>query len=96
LLVLDHPEIELHNNDCESGIRAQVRRRDVNLHNQNEKGVEAKDARMTLSQTAKKLGVNLYEYTYDRIAQKFQMPALADLIIEKASLDKLVPYTDTS
>ena len=34
-------------------------------------------------QTAKKLGVNTYNYVYDRISKKFEMTSLADLIAAK-------------
>ncbi len=45
-----------------------------------DKGTEAKDTFMTIAETAKKLGVNIYHYLYDRITQKYAMPSLADLI----------------
>ncbi len=35
---------------------------------------------MTINQTAKKLGVSLYDYVYGR---EFKLPSLADLIIQK-------------
>lgn len=80
LLVLEHPEIPLHNNPAELGARAQARKRDINLQTRNEKGTQAKDSLMTIVQTAKKLGVNVFNYFYDRISKKFEMPALASLI----------------
>ena len=38
----------------------------------------------TVLGTAKKLGVNCYQYLRDRISEAGKMPALADLIHEKA------------
>ena len=32
-------------------------------------------------QTARKLGVNIYQYIYDRVSKKFEMPSLAEIII---------------
>ena len=42
LVVLEHPEIPLHNNPAELGARAQARRRDISLQTINEKGTTAK------------------------------------------------------
>ena len=86
LLVLTYPFIPLHNNDSELGARKQARYRDIHLQNKNEKGVQAKDTFMTLSQTARKLSVNFYYYLHDRITKKFQMPSLASLITQKSQL----------
>jgi hypothetical protein len=38
---------------------------------------------MTINQTAKKLGVSFYDYVYDRVSGRFELPALADLITQK-------------
>ena len=84
LLVLDYPEIELHNNSAELGARAQARKRDVSLQTKNETGTAAKDALMTVVQTAKKLGVNIMDYAKDRITRAYQMPSLADLIRQRS------------
>jgi hypothetical protein len=43
-----------------------------------------KDSLMTISQTAKKLGVNTYEYILDRVSCEFKLPSLAELIQKKA------------
>lgn len=79
-LVLRFPEFPLHNNASELGARAQARKRDISLHTINRKGTEAKDTLMTIVETAKKQGVNIYRYFYDRITQKYEMPSLAALI----------------
>jgi hypothetical protein len=44
-----------------------------------------KDSLMTISQTAKKLGVNTYEYILDRVSCEFKLPSLAELIQKKAN-----------
>lgn len=80
LLVLQFPELSLHNNDSELGAREQARYRDISFHTMNNKGTQAKDTFMTIIQTAKKLGVNTYHYLYDRISEKYNMPSLAELI----------------
>ena len=85
LLVLQFPFLPLHNNPAELGARVQARMRDINLHTISENGTKAKDTFATIVQTAKKLGVNIYNYFYDRVAEKFEMKALSDLIIEKST-----------
>ena len=84
LLVLDHPELPLHNNASELAARVQARKRDVSLHTMSEAGTKAKDTFMTISQTAKKLGVRTYEYIRDRVSGELKLPSLAQLIREKS------------
>ncbi|MDX2512070.1 MAG: transposase, partial [Desulfobacterales bacterium] len=86
LLVLKYPWLPLHNNDAELGARVEKRRQDVSLHTISKAGTTAKDAFLTIVQTAKKLGINAFEYINDRVSKKFSMPALSDLIIERAKL----------
>ena len=80
LLVLKYPEIELHNNASELGARAQARKRDVSLHTMSDEGTKSQDTFLTITQTAKKLGVNIYDYIFDRISGKYELPSLASLI----------------
>jgi hypothetical protein len=84
LLVLKYPELPLHNNDSELAARVQVRDRDVSLHTMSDEGTKIKDTFMTISQTAKKLGVRTYDYIRDRVSGKFEMPSLADVIGQKS------------
>jgi FtsZ-binding cell division protein ZapB len=83
LLVLKYPELPLHNNDAELGARAQVRKRDVSLHTITEEGTKANDSFSTIVQTAKKLGVSVYDYFNDRVSKSFKMPSLAEMIRTK-------------
>jgi len=84
LLVLKFPDIPLHNNPAEGGARIQARKRDVSLQTKNVKGTKAKDSLMTVVETAKKLGVNTFKYIYDRLSGKREMPALSELIRQRA------------
>ena len=84
LMVLSHPEILLHNNPAELGARQRVRKRDVSLQARTREGIGAWDTFQTLVSTAKKLGVNMYQYLYDRIAQTNMFPSLAHLIEERS------------
>ena len=85
LLVLDIPEIPLHNNLSENAARVQKRRQDVSLQTKTKAGTKAKDTMMSIVESCKKLGVNSFEFIQDRINKTFKMPSLADLI--KKQLD---------
>ena len=94
LLVLEHPEIPLHNNPAELGARQRVRKRDVSFGPRTPDGAKAWDTFMTLTATAKKLGVSIYRYIHDRVSGAYEMPALADLISQRASQQPLGPSWD--
>ena len=83
LLVLKYPELPIHNNASELSARVQVRDRDVSLHTMSEDGTKIKDTFMTISQTAKKLGIRTYEYIYDRVSGAFEMPSLASIMLQR-------------
>jgi len=84
LMVLEHPEIPLHNNSAELTARKRVRRRKISFGTRSEDGTKAWDTFATLEATAKKLDVSFYEYIYDRISGAYRMPSLADLIPTQA------------
>jgi len=86
LLVLSHPFLPIHNNPAELGARFQARIRDINLQTISESGTKAKDTFATIVLTARKLGVNIYQYIYDRVTKKFEMPSLANLITMNAKM----------
>lgn len=86
LLVLKFPFLPLHNNTAELGARTQARMRDINLQTVSPNGTQTKDTFATIVQTARKLGVNVYSYIYDRISRKFEMPSLANLITQQSTL----------
>jgi hypothetical protein len=80
LLVLEHPEIPLHNNDMELAARRRVRKRDVSFGPQSAQGARAWDSFQTLIATAAKLGVRLYDYLLKRRIAPTETLSLADLI----------------
>jgi hypothetical protein len=80
LVVLDHPEIPLHNNPAELGVRQRVRKRDVSFGPRTEEGKIAWDSFMTIAETAKKLGISFYQYVLDRVSQENAMLPLANVI----------------
>lgn len=89
LIVLDHPEIPLHNNSSELGARTRVRKRDVSFGPRTADGVQAWDTFMTLAATAKKLRINFYQYINDRISGSYIMPSLSAVIKERAQIAQL-------
>jgi hypothetical protein len=84
LLVLSHPEIPLHNNPAELGVRQRVRKRDVSFGPRTAEGAKAWDTFMSLADTARKLGVSFYHFIHDRVSGANHLPSLADIIDERA------------
>ena len=84
LLVLEYPELPLHNNPAELGVRQRVRKRDVSFGPRTQAGVRAWDTFATLVATSKKLGISFYQYIYDRISGENQIPPMADLVTKAA------------
>jgi len=80
LTVLDYPTIPLHNNDAELAARRVVRKRDISLHTWTDWGTELRDAFLSITETAKKLGISAYQYIHDHITGQKDMPSLAQLI----------------
>jgi hypothetical protein len=84
LLVLQHPELPLHNNPAELGARQRVRKRDVSFGPRSPAGRDAWDTFMTLAATSRKLGLDFAAYLRDRFTHAGQIPPLADLITARA------------
>ena len=84
LQVLKYPQIPLHNNPAELGARRRVRKRDISFGPRTLDGREAWDTFMTLVATAKKLGLSFYDFVFDRIAEVYAMPSLAELIQQRS------------
>lgn len=84
LKVFSYPEMPLHNNPAELAARRRVRKRDISFGPRTPEGVAAWDTFMTLVATARQLGVSFYAYVYDRVAETFALPSLADLIRQRA------------
>ncbi|MBT7411102.1 MAG: transposase, partial [Methylococcales bacterium] len=85
ILVLKYPWLPLHNNASELAARVQARARDISFHTVSTEGTKIKDTFMTISQTAKKLKVRTYDYIFDRVSAKYELPSLAEIIREKCA-----------
>ena len=86
LLVLDHPELPLHNNPAELGARTMVQRRNISYATQTLEGTKAWDIFMSLVATTRKLGISFFQYMCDRISQVGNIPSLATIVREQSSL----------
>jgi len=83
--VLDYPELPLHNNASELGVRRRVRKRDVSFGPRTQAGKRAWDTFMTLAETTRKLGVSFYAYLHNRITDAKTILPLPDLIAQAAA-----------
>ena len=68
LLVLDHPEIPLHNNPIELEARVVARQRDMSYGTRSPKGLRFRDTMNTVVRTCRKLGINVWNYIYERLS----------------------------
>jgi hypothetical protein len=85
LLVLDRPEVPLHNNLSEGHIRDYVKKRKISGSTRSESGRRARDTFASLKKTCRRLGVKFWAYLQDRVCGVGQIPRLADQIRQKAA-----------
>jgi len=84
LLVLDRPEVPLHNNLSEGHIRDYVKKRKISGSTRSGSGRRARDTFASLKKTCRRLGVNFWAYLQDRVRGLGRIPRLADQIRQKA------------
>jgi hypothetical protein len=80
LLVLDRPEIPLHNNLSENDIREYAKRRKVSGSTRSSCGRRCRDTFTSLKKTCRKLYVSFWALINDRVRGKKAIPRLSDLI----------------
>jgi hypothetical protein len=80
LLVLQRPEIPLHNNLSENDIRDYVTKRKISATTRSDDGRKARDTFLSLKKTCQKLGISFRKYLQDRISRQNQIPSLPILI----------------
>jgi hypothetical protein len=85
LLVLERPDIPLHNNLSENDIREYVKRRKVSGSTRSEMGRRCRDTFTSLKKTCRKLNISFWQYLLDRLSQKNQIPLLPELILQHAN-----------
>ena len=84
LLVLDRPDIPLHNNLSERDIREYVKRRKVSGSTRSEDGRLCRDSFTSLKKTCRKLGISFWQYLLDRVAKKMELEPLPKVMIKAA------------
>jgi len=80
LIVLDFPEIPLHNNGSEIAVREGVLKRKISYGTRSELGRAAWENMLSLLDTCRKQKVRFYLYVKDIYSNNFSMPRLADMI----------------
>ena len=80
LLVLERPDIPLHNNLSECDIREYVKRRKISGSTRSDTGKQCRDTFTSLKKTCKKLGIPFWKYLNDRVCKKYEIPPLAEVM----------------
>lgn len=80
LLVLERPDIPLHNNLSERDIREYVKRRKISGGTRSDNGKRCRDTFTSLKKTCRKLGISFWDYLYDRISKAREIQPLPDVI----------------
>lgn len=80
LVVLEYPDIPLHNNGSEIAVREGVIKRKISYGTRSHLGKAAWENMLSLLDTCRKQNVNFFKYIKDIYSNSFSMPRLADLI----------------
>jgi hypothetical protein len=84
LLVLERPEIPLHNNLSEGDIREWAKKRKISAGTRSELGRRCRDTFVSLKKTCRKLGVSFWRYLQDRICGAREVLTLPELMRQAA------------
>jgi len=86
LLVLERPDIPLHNNLSERDIRAYVIKRKISGSTRSENGRRCRDTFTSLIKTCAKQGISFWDFLSDRLRRENLIPYLPDLLNGKVCL----------
>ena len=84
LLVLERPDIPLHNNLSERDIREYVIKRKISGSTRSAAGRRCRDTFASLKKTCQKQKVSFWDYLMDRLTLTHAIPSLHDLVGGKA------------
>lgn len=87
LMVLERPDIPLHNNVSEGDIREYVKKRKISGSTRSDAGRRCRDTFTSLKKTCRKLGLSFWDYLYDRVSKTGKITPLPDLIRSRAGID---------
>jgi hypothetical protein len=85
LLVLERPEIPLHNNLSERDIREYVKKRKISGSTRSDEGRRCRDTFASLKKTCRKNGISFWENLLDRLRGTARIAPLATWIFEPVS-----------
>ncbi len=85
LLVLERPDIPLHNNLSESDIREYVKKRKISGSTRSDDGRRSRDTFASLKKTCRKNGISFWRFLLDRISGTNLISPLAEWIFEQVS-----------
>jgi hypothetical protein len=90
LLVLEHPELPLHNNLSEGDIRQFAKMRKISGssrsdNGRSDNGRRCRDTFLSLKTTCRKLGVSFWQYLRDRIERLGQILPLPEIMRHTAA-----------
>ena len=85
LLVLERPDIPLHNNSSENDIREYVKKRKISGSTRSDNGRRCRDTFASLKKTCRKNGISFWAYLKDRLCGAGRIPPLATWIFEQPS-----------
>lgn len=86
LLVLERPDIPLHNNLSERDIREYVKKRKISGSTRSEPGRRCRDTFASLKKTCRKQGIGFWEYLSDRVRGTNCIPWLPDLMQQRLAV----------
>lgn len=89
LLVLERPDLPLHNNLSEGDIREHVKRRKISGGTRSELGRRCRDTFASLKKTCRKLGFSFWRFLNDRLWGTGAIAPLPEIIRQRAA--KAVP-----
>jgi hypothetical protein len=85
ILVLERPDIPLHNNTSERDIRDYVQKRKISGSTRSELGRRSRDTFASLKKTWRKLGISFWKFLDDRLSGRGDIPRLSELIALRAA-----------
>lgn len=85
LLVLERPDIPLHNNLSEGDIREYVKKRKVSGGTRSELGRRCRDTFASLKKTCRKLGLSFWQFLNDRLSGTGVIAPLPEIIRRQAA-----------
>jgi hypothetical protein len=96
LLVLERPEVPLHNNLSEQDIRDYVTKRKVSGGTRSPLGRRCRDTFLSLLKTCKKLGVSFWQFLSDRLTGQGAIPPLPEVLRQKAATGQTTQRSEAS